>query len=188
MLVNRHVWGVSMNSRRNRRLLVAFLYVFIGLLVVLTLQKHILGDTIWLLVLLVINPLIFGDFMFWGKKYGGLLKPFHQNPESPNDERELAARDAAHFRAYMALVQLLGTLVLAHDLYVLATDLYVPDWVSRYIDHLSPTEILFYTRTFLSGLLAVALTLPQAILFWSEPDIDSEPEGRGMLTIPQRLR
>lgn len=186
MLVNRHVWGVSMDSRRNRRFLVVFLYAFIGLLIVLALQKHILGMMIWLTVLAVINPLIFGQFMIWGKKYGGLLKPFQQNPESPNDERELAARDAAHYRAYTTVVLLLGALLLVPGLFV--PDLFFLDWASRYTDHLSPTKILFYTNTFLWGLLAVAETLPQAILLWTEPDIDGEPEGRGTLTIPRHLR
>jgi len=177
MLVNRHVWGVSMNSRRNRRLLVVFLYGFIGLLIVLALQKHISDYMVWLVVLVFIDPLIFGDFLFWGKKYGGLLKPFHQDPERPNDERELAARDAAHFRAYAVLVMLLLTLLV------------VPDWVpARYVDRFSPTEILFYIRTSLWGLCAIAMTLPQAVLLWSEPDIDSEPEERDTLTIPPHLR
>jgi len=166
-----------MNSRRNRRLLVAFLYGFIGLLIVLALQKHISDFTLWFVVLIVINPLIFGDFLFWGKKYGGLLKPFHQDPKRPNDERELAARDAAHFRAYTTLELLLFTLLL------------VPDWVpARYTGRLSPTEILFYTRASFWGLFAVALTLPQAVLLWSEPDIDIEPEEQDTLTIPPHLR
>ena len=182
MLVNRHVLGVSMNSRRNRRLLVACLYAFIGLLIVLALlQKHITGMSISILVLAVINPLIFGDFLFWGKTHGGLLRPFHQDPKRPNDERELAARDAAHFRAYTTLVLLLFTLLFAPELTA-------PDWLSPYTDHLSPTEILFYTRTSLWGLLGFALTLPQAILLWSEPDIETEPEGGGTLTIPPHLR
>jgi hypothetical protein len=177
MLVNRHVWGVSMNSRRNRRWLLVMLYLFIGLLIVLALQKHISGLSIWLVVFVIINPLIFGDFMFWGKKYGGLLKPFHQEAERPNDERELAARDSAHFRAYTALVLLLFTFLIA------------PDWVpTRYRDHLSATELLFYTRTSLWGLFAIATTLPQAILLWSEPDVDSEPEEQNTLAIPKHLR
>lgn len=186
MFVNRYVWGVSMNSQRNRRLLVAFLYAFIGVLIVLALQKRILGFMIWLIVLAFINPLIFGHFMFWGKKYGGLLKPFHQSPESPNDERELAARDAAHFRAYTTLLLLLSMLLFIPVLF--AADPFNLDWLSRYADHLSPTEILFYTRTSFWGLLAVAETLPQAILLWTEPDIEGEPRGRDALTIPRHLR
>jgi len=176
MLVNRHIWGVSMNSRRNRRWLVVMLYVFIGFLIVLALLRHISDFTIFFIVFIVVNPLIFGDFMFWGKKYGGLLKPFHQDPERPNDERELAARDSAHFRAYTTLVLLLFTILL------------VPDWVpARYRDHLSATELLFYTRTSLWGLFAIAITLPQAILLWSEPDVDGEPEEQNTLKIPRRL-
>ena len=186
MLVNRHVWGVSMNSRRNRRLLVVFLYAFIGLLIVLALQRHILGLGVYAFVSAVINPLIFGHFMFWGKKYGGLLKPFHQNPEGRNDERELAARDAAHFRAYTTLVLLLFTLLIVPDLFV--PDLFLRDRVSQYTGHFSPTEILFYTHTSFWGLLAVADTLPQAVLLWSEPDIESEQGEQNTLSLPPHLR
>ena len=165
-----------MNSRRNRRWLVVMLYVFVGFLIVLALLRHISDFTIFFIVFIVVNPLIFGDFMFWGKKYGGLLKPFHQDSERPNDERELAARDSAHFRAYTTLVLLLFTILL------------VPDWVpARYSDHLSATELLFYTRTSLWGLFAIAITLPQAILLWSEPDVDSEPEEQNTLKIPRHL-
>ena len=153
------------------------LHRLIGVLISLALLGHIAGFTIFLVVFIVINPLIFGDFMSWGKKYGGLLKPFDQDPERPNDERELAARDSAHFRAYTTLAFLLFTLLLA------------PDWVpTRYRDHLSSTELLFYTRTSLWGLFAIAITLPQAILLWTEPDVGSEPEEQNTLTIPKHLR
>jgi hypothetical protein len=177
LLVNRHIWGVSMNSRRNRRRLVVVLYLSIRIVITLAFRSHISEITIFLIIFFLINPLIFSDFMFWGNKYGGLLKPFHQDPERPNDEQELAARDAAHFRAYTTLVPLLLTLLL------------VPDWVpTRYSERLSPTQLLFYTRTSLWGLFAIAITLPQAILLWSEPDIDSEPEKQNSLSIPRHLR
>jgi hypothetical protein len=58
---------------------------------------------------------------------------------------------------------------------------------ARYRDHLSATELLFYTRTSLWGLFAIAITLPQAILLWSEPDVDGEPEEQNTLKIPRRL-
>jgi hypothetical protein len=177
MLVNRQIWGVSMNSRRNRRWLVLVMYFLIGFLFLLALQRRISGLALFLIVLAIINPFIFGDLMFWGKKYGGFLKPFIQDSERPNDERELATRDYAHFRAYTSIELLLLIL------------LFAPDWVpARFLQHISPTELLFYTRTSLWGIYAVAMTLPQAILLWSEPDIDSEPQEKNTLAIPGHMR
>jgi hypothetical protein len=177
MLVNRQIWGLSMNLRRNRRWLVLAMYSFIGFLFWQALLRHISDMTICLIVFVVINPLIFGDFMFWGKKYGGLLKPFHLDPERPNDEQEMAARDSAHFRAYSSLMILLLTLLI------------VPDWLpARFLERASPTELLSYTRTALWGIFAVAMTLPQTMLLWSAPDIDGEPEEKNSLAMPRNLR
>jgi hypothetical protein len=177
MLVNRQVWGINLNPRRNRRFLASVLYLFIGFLFWLAIQRHISGITLFMVILLLINPFIFGDFMLWGKKYGGLLKPFHRDPERPNDERELAARDAAHFSAYTAVELLIFTILV------------LPDWLpARLLEHASPPELLFYTRTSLWGVLAISMTLPQAILLWREPDIESEPEEKNSLAIPPRFR
>jgi hypothetical protein len=177
MLVNRQVWGVNMNPRRNRRFLILVMYLFIGFLFWLEIQRRFSGWTLFLVILAVINPLIFGDFMFWGKKYGGLLKPFHRDSERPNDERELAARDAAHFSAHTTVELLLLTILI------------LPEWLpARLLENASPPQLLFYTRTSLWGLLAVSMTLPQAILLWREPDIESEPEEKNSLAIPPHLR
>jgi hypothetical protein len=116
----------------------------------------------FLTISVLINPLVFGGFLFWGKKRGGILKPFHPDPEQRNDERELAARDLAHFHAYGWVTLLLLCIAIAPE--------YVP---SKY---LSGTRLWPLVQNLLWGLLALALTLPQAILRWSEPDVDVEPD------------
>jgi hypothetical protein len=115
-----------------------------------------------LTISVLINPLVFGEFLFWGKKRGGILKPFDPNPEQRNDERELAARDRAHFHAYGWMTLVLLCIALAPE--------YLP---SKY---LSGTQLFSLIQNLLWGLVALVLTLPQAILLWSEPDIDIEPD------------
>ena len=99
MLVNRRVLGISMDRQRNRRLLVAFLCVCLAVFYSLVVFGRVTGLLMTLTISVVINPLVFGEFLFWGKKRGGILKPFNPPSEQRNDERELAARDLAHFHA-----------------------------------------------------------------------------------------
>jgi len=177
MLVNRRIFGVNLNPRRNRRWLVVLLYTFIGIPFILGSLKHVEGPPeLWLYFFpgWIISALIFGNFMFWGKRRGGLLKPFAQDPDRPNDERELAARDSAHYRAYKALFFFISLmLILSFQLSL------------GYLKGISPTELLYFARMSLYGLFAIAMTLPQAILLWSEPDIDSEPERQEFLSTSQ---
>jgi len=179
MLVNRRLWGVSMNPRRNRRFLVLAMYLFIAFPLWVAIQRHNSGIAAFSVLGIVglINQFIFGNFMFWGKKYGGILKPFRRDPERPNDERELSARDAAHFSAYSSVELLLFTILILPEVLPV-----------RLLEHVSPSELLFYTRTSLWGLLAVSMTLPQAILLWSEPDVENEPEEITRLAIPPQFR
>jgi hypothetical protein len=177
MLVNRRIFGVSLNSRRNRRWVAVLLYVPLGVPFVLISLKH--GgfweseQEFWFLFfpVLVVDALIFGNFLFWGKRRGGLLKPFAQDPERPNDERELSARDAAHYRALRALRLLI------------LVPVFLPAFVAR-----QPTERLFVMRMSIWGLWVIAMSLPQAVLLWTEPDIDSEPEQQNTLSTSHNLR
>jgi hypothetical protein len=180
MLVNRRIFGVSLNSRRNRRWLVVLLYVVMGVPFVLILLKHggllegQLEFEFLFFPVLLINALLFGNFLFWGKRRGGLLKPFAQDPGRPNDERELAARDSAHYRSLRAI----RILIL------------LPLFLRGFLPfrYRAPTEVLFYTRMSLWGLWVIAMTLPQAIVLWSEPDIDSEPERQNVLGTLRHIR
>jgi hypothetical protein len=162
MLVNRRVLGISMDRQRNRRLLVAFLYLCVAVFYGLVFLGRVSGMAMFLTISVLINPLVFGEFLFWGKKRGGILKPFHPDPEQRNDERELAARDLAHFHAYGWVTLLILFIAIAPE--------YVP---SKY---LSGTHLFSLAQNLLWGLLALALTLPQAILLWSEPDVDVGPD------------
>ena len=180
MLVNRRILGISLNSRRNRRWLVVLIYVFLGILFIVGSLEHVgIFMEFWFFIYpaLIINTLIFGNFIFWKKRYGGLLKPFTPDPERPNDERELAARDSAHYRAYKALTFFIFLMV------ILCIEL-----PAGYRKGLSPTELLFFVRMSGYGLYSIAITLPQAILLWREPDIESEPERQNTLSISRELR
>lgn len=151
-----------MNRRRNRRWLVTCLYFCLAILCSLVFLQRVPGILMWVTISVLINPLIFGEFLFWGKKRGGILKPFDPHTGQRNDERELAARDLAHFHAYGWLtVVLWGTA-----------------FVSQYLPrkYLSAAQLLPLTRNLLWSLAALALTLPQAILLWSEPDVETESD------------
>ncbi len=182
MLVNRRIFGVNLNSRRNRRWLVVLIYAVLAVPFIDISLNHggfwesDLESCFLIFPALLINILIFGK-LFWGKRYGGLLKPFTPDPARPNDERELAARDSAHYRAYRALLLFILLMV------ILSIGLSVD-----IREGLSPMELLFFIRMFLYGLFAITVTLPQAILLWREPDIESEPERQNTLSISRELR
>jgi hypothetical protein len=143
MLANRKIMGISMNRRRNRRYLVIAMYFLIAILFVIGVRNHASGSffVLFFMVMVVINPLLFGEFLFWGKKYGGLLKPFQTNRELPNDERELAARDRAHYRAY-------GWVLIS-----LFLILWIDDWLPKATrNNMSPAQLLYLTRSLAWGL------------------------------------
>ena len=165
MLANRTIMGISMNRRRNRRWLVTAMYLLIAVLFAVGVRNHASSSffVLFFLVIVIINPLLFGEFFFWGKKYGGLLKPFQNNRELPNDERELAARDRAHYRAY-------GWILIS-----LFLILWIDDWLPMAArSNMSPAQLLYLTRSLAWGAWVLAMTLPQAILLWTEPDIEAE--------------
>ena len=119
-----------------------------------------------------------------GHYFGGLIKLFNNrlpDPPSPlmvafrryrqvpkdsdylNDERELHQRDWAHYKAYQVIFIMLGVLLL------LASDVRVKaarplSWLP-----LSADELLF---GFVLAAILIAFTLPQAILLWTEPDME----------------
>jgi len=173
MLVDRRIFGFSMNRRRNRRWLVVSLCICIAALCVMVFLNRVSGMAMFLTIIVVINPFVFGEFMFWGKKRGGILKPFEPTfeptSEQANDERELGARDLAHFHAYRRITMLLVCIAV------------LPEYLSR--KHVSLAELLPLTQKLLWVLVAIALTLPQAMLLWSEPDIETESEISSLATL-----
>jgi hypothetical protein len=86
------------------------------------------------------------------------LEPRRRRREDEPDERDIAVRNSAYFEAYRALA-----------VYSIAV------WVA------SPLFLALKASTAARGLqllimplLAMALTLPQAVVLWTEPDVPEE--------------
>ena len=145
------VFGVNMAPRANRRWLVAVVYtIFLAAWVFLVLNPLLSGLPL-LLLATVVNGLVLGGY---GR--AGLIKPFGTQQflckwGPVNDERELHRRDRMHFYAYRWVVILM---VLGYFMTV------------RPFDHGQVGRALL-----LLGLV-LGLTLPQALLLWTEPDVE----------------
>lgn len=149
--------GMDMARRAHRRWLVATIYL--GLVVVWVLdstsgEQH---GVLLLVLATILNWLVLGGY---GRN--GLIKPFATCAPSGapaswhNDERELARRDRMHFQVYRYVIALL---MLGYAL--------------RY-----PPFHAELGRSIVLGGLVLALTLPQALLLWTEPDVELEgPAG-----------
>ena len=142
-----------------------------------------------ILATIPINRLFLG-----GHYFGGLIKPFNNRPPKQsampprllllklrvylpvlttgdgayrNDERELGQRNLAHYRAYQALS--IGVVVLWALTNFKAE-------VPRLIARLSiPVDMILYGLVTVA--VIVAITLPQAILLWTEPDMETDFSG-----------
>jgi hypothetical protein len=163
--------GFSMVRRSNRRLLVGTTYATLAALmatIILILPSGRQMDAIYMCLILaynVVSRAIFGslvkDTVLPEVRGGELislgLAPRRRGEDKP-DEREVGVRNAACFEAYRALA-----------VYSIAI------WVA------SPLFFALKTSTAVRGLqllimplLAMALTLPQAVVLWSEPDVPEE--------------
>jgi hypothetical protein len=181
---------VSMAQRYRRRALVVSIYASLALLMaVLWFTSHWHGTGAY-----VFWAAIIACRLFLGGNYaGGLVKPFNgaaprQNDMPPpllalklrlyqpvlaadeskyrNDEREQHQRDWAHYKAY----QTLGVVMCA--LWALSLQRIVRPELLNGIG-MSPDEMYF---GLLLIVLTLFLTLPQAILLWTEPDMEPETE------------
>jgi hypothetical protein len=179
-----------MEQRRARRRLVVAVYAVlllfcVGSIVFARTAPMVYNWTIY--VTLATAMLVFG-----GSGRYGLIKPFPNKPPRPepamvdvirlqlapmtagtpdesswrNDERELSRRDRAHYRAYQVVASAFPVVLLlaALGLKVAQGSLQLA-WLT--------------TTTMLQSIFAVALletvlamTLPAAIILWTEPDID----------------
>jgi hypothetical protein len=147
---------MEMARRTNRRSLVAATYLGLALVCVVTWAAWAAEAPALTLVLtscFVVNVIIFG-----GYARGGLIKPFatHTPLGAPTpwhqDERELGRRDRMHFYAYRIVV-VLAVLALALG--------------RRPFEHAQSSQLLMITT------VVLGLTLPQALLLWSEPDVEA---------------
>ena len=182
ILLGKHV---SMAQRSRRRIVVALIYCLLASLLIVS---YIFGA--WRVFSpYVIWAVIFACRLFLGGyAAGGLVKPFNGKGAKPfempshllalqlrvypavpgaggegyrSDERELSQRDRAHYRAYQ----------------VLGVSLIVPWFICSVFGDpklfgLSAATINHLCAILLLAVLALFLTLPQAILLWTEPDME----------------
>lgn len=179
---------VDMAPQAHRRTLVVFIYATLTALMAALFLADRWRTTGYYLVIatFLVNRLFLGGYNF-----GGLIKPFSGKPpqrsEAPpflllalrvyrpgraeneyrSDERELQQRDRAHYQAYQALAVVLAVLWLLAGWRTFNPKLLA--WVPVSADLLIYGVVL--------AAIVVALTLPQAILLWTEPDMESEAEA-----------
>lgn len=170
MMRTRVFLGLSMAEQSHRRILIIATYLVLAILmgaiiaasanvVIVTLACVILAWNIFsgsLLGRLVANTSVPQSMRFGELIDLGLAR----NPRDPDamDERDVAVRNAACFKAYRVIgFYTLVLVLLAPGLGAMAT-----------------------VRTFealLAPLLAMAVTLPQAIILWTEPDVPIEAQA-----------
>jgi hypothetical protein len=179
---------IDMAPRVRRRWLVVLIYASLAALMAgFWFLDHWRESLLYLyMAAMVVNSVFLG-----GTAFGGLIRPFKNKPRSPyafkspllqnlrwgfypvpdpdeydyrNDERELRQRDRAHYQAYRVLIVGLA-LLWAASIGVISKPA-PPVWAPMH------AQLLLYG--FVVALLVVSLTLPQAILLWSEPDMEEE--------------
>ena len=178
---------IDMARRTRRRALVVSIYAVLGLLIACTWRWT--GATSATTAFVLYGAMAVCYLFLGGVYRTGLVKPFQYKPprnqdappsllalrlriynpvldiardEARNDERELRQRDHAHYVAYQVLAfvvmipMLFGSLRIAH---------------ARAFAWPGVTTDQFYYGL---SIIAVVLflTLPQAILLWTEPDMD----------------
>ena len=177
---------VDMSPRIHRRVLIVLVYTCFAVLLA----------TFWALdrwhtsgVYMIFDAFLVNRFFLGGYYFGGLIKPFNgkapRRADAPppfallalrmwkpepaenefrNDERELAQRDRAHYLSYQVLTVALALVWLMSDWMTKGTRLFA--WVPIRAD------LLLYG--FVLSACVVAITLPQSILLWTEPDLEIE--------------
>jgi len=179
---------VDLSLRARRRVLVSSIYATLLILIGCVAWLSRTTDALHLGgICLVCFTLMVNRFLLGGYAHGGLIHPFsNQAPAQTtmpppyillglylhlsdpsdrdwrNDERELQLRDHAHYQAYQIIATVLAILWLSTGWSnkingLLTAWLHVPAGAALYLFALS------------AALLAI--TLPQAILLWNEPDM-----------------
>lgn len=187
------LFGVPMHRRTARRRLVVLAYSVIVLFC--GLNFHLMQTSAWALSLAFYAPVLVGVALFGGQGVTrfGLLKPFTNKPprkrdpidayvfpdpvllnllppanlvrsgaDWENDERELMRRDTAHYVAYQPL-----GLTMVALLWLAAFAVHPPRWIAL------PTILNLLLITAMLGTV-LAVTLPAAIILWTEPDMVGE--------------
>ena len=177
----------NMSRRARRRALVALIYAAFAALMAASwfLDRWRMSGTYFLF-----NFALLVSWVVLGGYYpGGLLRPFdgyvrrrkaaepstalmlNGGPAAPavreslNDERELRERDRAHYTAFRWFA-------IAFLFLSLLANPYLVGWL-----HLTADRILDLLHGGLLVALMLGLSLPQAILLWTEPDMEREAEA-----------
>ncbi|HEV2348390.1 MAG TPA: hypothetical protein VG028_00935 [Terriglobia bacterium] len=172
MLSTPTVLGISMAPRNNRRLLVAATYstllaLMAAAIIILPSGRQI--DAIWMCFVVgyhVVSRAIFGrlvkDTVFPQLREGGMtslgLAPRSHRSDDEPDEREVAVRNAAYFKAYRALAMYSIAICAASPL------------LFSLRGSIAVRVLLVLTMP----LWVMAWTLPQAVVLWTEPDVPEE--------------
>ena len=163
--------GFSMVSRNNRRLLVATTYVIllvsmVVLIVILPSGRR--PEAVWTCILLaynVVSRLVFGRLVkdtvlpeLRGGELTSLGLASGRVRQYEPDEREVAVRNTAHYKAYRLLA-----------VYSIALWVVAPLYWS-----VTPSTAVHVIQLLTMPLMVMALTLPQAVVLWTEPDVPAE--------------
>lgn len=172
------LFGIRLQSRRQRRLIVVGYYLLVStypLIALIRGYRVVSGQGN------LIYPTFFLAGLLGGIRTGGPVKPYegpdvgaypdgmitlHLNgrglPVGPIslDERETAQRDHAHYRAYATLRWVIAAAAILYWLPFDSTPVWLQHW----------TPMLLWT------LLMFTLSLPQAIILWTEPDPIAETD------------
>jgi hypothetical protein len=146
------VFGMNMAPRANRRWLVAAIFLIFLVAWAFVWVNPSRSGILLLLMATIVNGVILGGY---GRN--GLIKPFATRTPfgapTPwrNDEREIHRRDRMHFYAYRFVVILL---------------------ILGYCFGVSPFHHPQVGRALLLAGMVLGPTLPQALLLWSEPDME----------------
>jgi hypothetical protein len=174
---------VNLSLRRQRRALVVCIYAGLAVAMALLGVLDQWRTSGYYLVFLALGV---NHFLLGGYGRGGLVRPFGGQPRSErvpspviplglylrlthaapegewrSDEREVAARDRAHFQAYQCLSVAICVMWLLSG-WATAKSASVP------VLHTIAAEVLYPA---VLAAVVLMLTLPQAILLWTEPDM-----------------
>lgn len=176
---------VDMAPRMHRRILVGLIYACFAILMATFWEIdrwHTTG------VYMIFATFFVNRFILGGYYFGGLIKPFNGKAprrsdvpppyvmlalrmwkpgpvgnEYRNDERELEQRGQAHYVSYQVLTAALALVWLIADWKLKTPRLLA--WIPT-----SPDVLLY---GFVLSACVVAITLPQSVLLWTEPDMET---------------
>ena len=182
------VLGFNMEKQIARRRLVVAVYALLAALLVLGwfLDRFGVTGSIYVYFMaMFLNWKVLG-----GYGPNGLVKPFNGkgprnepipsnlmelelyrygnlDPDAPdqyrNDERELGRRDRVHYQAYQVLAILLCPIW------------FIAQWEIRPVHFVPPHLLPILLEWIALPAVLLAVTLPQAILLWTEPDFTPDP-------------